>query len=192
MKTVSVTAAMLLESSASNADRVWVQIAVEGEFKGYRGGELPFKFDRAVFDQIVANFRKSKSYKLGADGLGASDVIAWDFHHASEAPANSGEIPTMGAPAQCWIQELDVRRGAGGKAELWAFTRWLEPAKTYIKAGQYKWASVAVVLNAVDAQTGAQLGPMLTSVAITNRPFIEGMQSLAASRDRAAATMINP
>ena len=185
----AATASILLASVALDATPApadgakWQEVALEGEFKGYGGGEQPFTFDKARFDALVKNFRAHPSYKAGSDGVGCADVVAWDFSHASEYPPFMGELPTAGAPAQGWVQELDVRLRADGTTySLWALTRWLEPAKTYIAEGRYKWASVAVNLEAVDAVSGEALGPVLTSIAITNSPFIEGMLELAATR----------
>jgi hypothetical protein len=163
---------------------VWVQVTQEIDAKGYPGGR--FKFDRTIFDQVVANFRTHPSYVAGADGIGVADVVPWDFHHASEMDPTEGTIPSGGAPAQGWVQELDIREGANGKAQLWALTRWLEPARTYIKNGQYKWASVVVLFDSRDPVTNQNVGAMLTSVALTNQPFVEGMAPLIAASRRAA------
>lgn len=164
---------------------VWVQITSEGDYKGYPGGR--FKFDRATFETILINFHNHPSYD------GAQGVIPWDFHHASEFSPSDGTIPVSGAPAQGWISELEIREGNDGKAQLWARTNWLEPARGYIKAGRYKWASVVVDFGARDPETNEKLGAQLISVAITNNPFVEGMQPLvAASKDarRPAAAMV--
>lgn len=170
-----------LDATTAEADGPkWQQVALEGTYKGYAGGTRPFAFTKEIFDRIVANFRSHPSYAKGADGVGQNAVVAWDFHHASEAEPTSGVIPSSGAPAQGWVHELDVRTGADGKSELWALTKWLPTAREYVKAGAYKWASVAVVFNAVDSLSGVELGPVLTSIALTNMPFIEGMQELAA------------
>jgi hypothetical protein len=164
---------------------VWVQVTAEGDFRGYSGGR--FKFDRATFDTIIANFHNHPSYVAGADGVGIADVVPWDFHHASEYAPTEGTIPATGAPAQGWVRELAVRQGPDGD-ELWALTRWLEPARSYIKAGQYKWASVVVDFGTRDPRSGEKVGATLVSVAITNNPFVEGMAPLvAASRQRVAA-----
>jgi hypothetical protein len=176
---LSAATAAVAEGSEEQ-DRVWVQIAAEGEYKGYAGGSQTFTFNEAVFGKIVANFRAHPSFSAGPDGFGNQNVVAWDFHHASEMPATEGTIPVAGAPAQGWVQDLAVRKSETGAVELWALTHWLEPAKTYIKEGRYQWASVSVIFNAVDARTAAALGPVLTSVALTNNPFIEGMNKLAA------------
>ena len=166
-------------------DATWVQVASEGLFKGYAGGTKSFTFDSNVFSKLVENFRRHQSYKKGPDGVGCEDIIAWDFHHASEMMPAEGSIPTSGAPAQAWIRELAIRQNPENQQfELWALTNWLEPAKTYVRENRYKWASVSVVFDAIDAKTAQKIGPILTSVALTNQPFIEGMQKLAAERWR--------
>jgi hypothetical protein len=166
---------------------VWVQVAAEGKYDGYKGGEVSFTFDERVFTQIVDNFHKHPSFKVGADGKGIGDVIAWDFHHASEQPANDGVIPFAGAPAQGWVRDLETRFDDDGNAQLWALTIWLEPARSYILDKRYQWASVSVVFDAVDPKSGDNVGAVLTSIALTNAPFIEGMQPLAASKQAAVA-----
>ena len=161
---------------------VWVQVARAGEYNGYAGGSQSFTFDQTIFDGVVKNFREHPSFQLGPEGKGVADVIAWDFHHASEMPATEGTIPFTGAPAQGWVLDLETRVDANGEVQLWALTRWLEPARTFIREGRYQWASVSVVFDAVDPVSGKVVGPVLTSIALTNQPFIEGMQPLAASK----------
>jgi hypothetical protein len=161
-------------SQPAGAGPSWVQIATAGNYAGYAGGA--FVFDAQVFAQTITNFRANPSYRAGT-----SDVIPWDFNHASASFAADGSIPISGTPAQGWIQELQCRAGADGVLQLWALTRWLEPARSYIQAGQYRWASVVVGFDCRDAKTGANIGAVLESVALTNNPFIEGMQPLVAA-----------
>ncbi len=178
----SITAATPFAAAELTEQPIWVQVATAGTYKGYAGGEVEFTFDLPLFKQVIANFRKHPSYTLGADGVGAKNVVAWDFHHASEMPATSGNIASLGAPAQGWIRELDVRTDDKGAVTLWAYTKWLEPARTYIKEERYQWSSVSILFDAVDAKSGQRIGAVLTSVALTNQPFIEGMQPLAADK----------
>ena len=159
----------------------WQHVANEGQFLGYRHGEDPFAFTRETFEQIVSNFQKNTQYKAGPDGVGMADVIPWDFEHASEQYAADGSIPTDGAPAQGWIREVKVVDGPDGKAQLWALSIFFPIARKYILEGQYKWSSVAVILNAVDSITGERIGALLTSIALTNHPFITDLTPLAAS-----------
>jgi len=168
------------EAAAANDNgAVWVQVAAEGEFKGHPAG--PFTLTEAVFDQVIGNFRSHPSYAAGPEGMGASRVVAWDFHHKSETDDPS--IAIQGAPAQGWVLELEKRKGPGGW-QLWALTEWLEPARSYVQQGKYQWASIAVWPESVDPKTGEAIGWYLSSVALTNDPFIQGMAPLAASHRR--------
>jgi len=179
LKTIRL-ACVALEAGAAAATSPtsWVQVALSGDYAGYPGGG--FRFTVETFGQLIRNFRSHPSFELGPMGEGVTDVIPWDFNHASELSPTSGSIPREGAPAQAWAQDLQLRIGRKG-VELWAKTRWLEPARTYVKNGQYKWASVTVIFDARDPRTGQNLGALLTSVAFTNQPFIEGMSELVAA-----------
>lgn len=176
-----------LEGDDADSDEPrWLHVATEGDYPGYYGGEKPFAFTRDDFAQMVANLRAHPSYSAGSDGVGCVDVIPWDFGHASERDPAEGALPIAGAPAQAWTREFEIRVGTDGKAQLWALTRYLETAKGYVKNGQYKWASVAVTFNAIDPLSANDVGCVVTSIAFTNTPFIEGMEQLAANRRVAA------
>lgn len=161
----------------------WVQVTREGNFPGYLGGMKPFAFTRVHLDEMVANLKANPAYVAGATGAaGTAPVIPWDFNHASEADPTSGDLPVNGAPSQGWTMDMEVRTGTDGTAELWALTKFNDIARAYVRAGQYLWASVAVAFNAVDQESGQNIGTIVTSIALTNTPFIEGMSKLVASR----------
>ena len=180
-----ITLLVRLDAAAAAVDTpdpVWVQIATEGEYLGYRDGAMPFEFTAQTFAQVVANLRAHPNYVRGPDGYGIEGVVAWDFNHASEHDATAGSLPQLGAPAQGWALDFEVRQGADGKAQLWSLTRWLEPLRTYIREKRYQWASVSLLFDAIDPVSGKNVGAIITSVAATNTPFIEGMNPLAATR----------
>ncbi len=156
----------------------WIQVAEAGQWNGHPSG--PFEFNRLVFEQIIANFRAHPSYLAGPDGYGSADVVPFDFDHASEQDPTSGVLPVRGAPAQAWALDLEIR-SVDGVDQLWALTRYLEPARTYVREGKYKWTSVAVWPEAKDPVTGLNVGWYLSSIAFTNDPFIQGMVPIAAS-----------
>jgi hypothetical protein len=154
----------------------WIQIAKTALFKGYVDGQV--EFTKAMFDTLVANFRANPAYVKGADGWGKTDVVPWDFNHGSE------NDPVSHPEAQAWTLDLDVRATSSPNTfELWSLTRVLEPAKSFIQAGKIKWASVAIWKTAVDPVSGRDIGPLLTSVAFTNVPFVQGMDPIAARLD---------
>jgi len=143
---------------------VWVQLAKAGTFKGHRSGA--FTLDSRTFTEIVANFNATENKQ-----------IPIDFEHATEADPAEGQIAVNGAPAQGWIKALDIR--AGG-TELWGLVEWGDKAREYIKAGQYKFFSPAIRFNSKDRVSGKPVGARMTSGALTNNPFLDGMMPLAA------------
>jgi phage I-like protein len=152
----------LVELSDSDGP-AWIQVAQAGEY--FKSG-YPFKLNAQVFTDIITNFNTTKNR-----------VIPIDFEHASEADATEGEIPIRGAPAQGWITKLEMREDG---ESLWALVDWLPLARQYIKSGQYKFFSPAIRFNARDKTTGKVIGARMTSGALTNNPFLDGMVPLAA------------
>lgn len=161
----------------------WVQICRAGEYKGYSAG--PVVWTDKEFGQIVDNLHRHPAFRAGADGIGVEPVVPYDYEHASEAPPTSGSIPQVGAPACGWVYDLQVRMGADNVPQLWALSKFLPQALAQIRSGAYRWTSVAVWTDAVDPVSGAALGAQLTSVALTNQPFVQGMAPIAASAKRA-------
>jgi hypothetical protein len=169
------------ETAADAKDEaVWVQAAEAGTFKGYSGGGKPVKLDKKLFDQVVKNFHAHPSFSKGADGVGDADVIPVDFHHANEQPA--ALIAAKGAPAQGWVQDVETRDGDDGNLQLWARVRWLEQAKQYVRDGAYKWLSIAIWPDTLHPVSGENIGWYMSSIALTNDPFIQGMEPIAAKR----------
>lgn len=157
----------LATTCSDDAGPVWIQIAKVGAFKGHPAG--PFEMTPATFDEIVRNFRATSNRR-----------IPIDFEHASETDPTSGSIPTVGAPAQGWIVDLDNRGAAG----LWGLVEWGDRAREYIRSGAYRYISPAIRFGSRDRVTGQQIGARLTSAGLTNQPFLDGMAPLAA-RDAA-------
>lgn len=156
----------------------WCQIGCVGAWRGHPTG--PFELTLTDLQQIVANFRGNPAYTPAPN---FSRVVAFDFHHASEQ--RPAELGMAGAPAQAWALELEVRGD-----QLWALVDYLEPARTYVREGRYRWVSMALSPHGVDPVSGEDCGWMLSSIALTNDPFIQGMVPLAASRGAATEMQI--
>jgi hypothetical protein len=152
---------------------VWNQLNKLGAFRGHPSG--PFEITEQINAEIERNFRATHNQK-----------IPIDFEHASEQDPTAGTIPTEGAPAQGWIHDLQNR----GRAGLWGLVEWLEPLRSYIKQGKYKFFSPAIRFGAKDRVTGQPIGARMTSGAATNNPFLDGLMPLAAS-DRGAGTSVD-
>lgn len=158
----------------------WIQLCAVGSYV-YRG--TPVEITAATFDAMIANFRAHPAYKpeartlFGADvneaqKLGVavtSGVVALNFDH-----------PPQGAPrpGHGWFLELERRGG-----ELWGLV-WMDPdAHTGMLAMKWKWTSIEWSGAAVDNK-GAEIGPYLSGVALTNDPFVQGMTPIQMARPK--------
>ena len=152
--------------------RTWNQIARYGEFRAHPQG--PFRFSAREFREIVANFRALKNGRVPVD-----------YEHTSERhPEN---VAQQGVPAVAWVVALDDRGDAG----LWAEFEWVDPrAVEYVRSGQYLYLSPAVQFASRDKETNTERGARLTSVALTNHPFLDGMAPVTASATAPAAPSV--
>lgn len=144
------------------AKPVWIQIAKTGSFKGHSQGE--FAITTQTFAEIIRNFKSTENRR-----------VPIDFEHASEQPASEGAIPMLGAPAQGWIIDLKIDGD-----RLMGLVEWMQLARDYIKEGKYRFLSPAIRFGARDRETGKPIGAKLSSAALTNQPFLDGMMPLAA------------
>jgi hypothetical protein len=144
---------------------IWVQLAECGKWAGHPAG--PFEMTSKTFSEIVSNFERR--------GL----PVPFDFEHASEADATQGSVPQDGSPAPAWVHRMDNR----GPAGLWGLVEWLDKARRLIQSGEYAFLSPAIRFGCKDPVTGAQVGARLTSVALTNQPFLTGLDQLRAAKD---------
>jgi hypothetical protein len=139
----------------------WNQLARPGRY--FKDGSF-FELDAKVFADIVRNFNASENKRVPVD-----------FEHASELRGSDGTIPVLGAPAQGWITAVDQR--ADG---LWGLIEWNDLAKQYIEGKNYRYLSPAIRFGCKDAHSGQNIGSRLTSTALTNVPFLDGLQQVAA------------
>ena len=126
-------------------------------------GKLKFAITRLDLGRIVRNFRKR----------GMETVI--DYEHASEQPevAAGGPIPAAG-----WLRTMEDEPDPQGV--LWGEAEFTERARNMIAGSEYRRLSPAINWGARDKETGEQQGATLTSMALTNRPFL-AMPAIALS-----------
>ncbi|MDO9233037.1 MAG: phage protease [Methylotenera sp.] len=129
-----------------------------GEFKPADGRKLPFdsiKLTADIASNVIALVAARKN-----------DTLI-DYEHQSLYAKENGK-PVIAAG---WFHEMEFR--ADG---LWAINiGWTETAKLRIKEKEYRYISAVCLC---DADTGAVVD--IISVALTNTPAIDGLQSLAA------------
>lgn len=174
-----------IAESAKGSGLRWVHCCSSGTFLGHPKFKR-IEWNAAVFQTIVDNLHKHPSYRKGPDGVGCARVIPWDYEHANEMQKMSGNVSREGLPAISWTYDLQVRNSANG-AQLWALTEWLPTARKQVQNGEYQGCSVCVLPNYINPVTGINQGPTLTSIALTNSPFVQGMEPLAATANQGGA-----
>jgi len=140
-------------------------IAVTGSW--VKAGQK-FTITPADFERIAANFSK-----LGTDGRAKDDVVV-DYEHQSEFPIPMGPVTAAG-----WVKAIVPP--AAGERMLYADVEFTDEARAMIAAKKYKYVSPAIVWSERDKRTGQPQGATLTSLALTNRPFLEELPALTLS-----------
>ena len=141
----------------ADSSQAWAQVLRVGKFSHPAYGE--FEVTPEHLQNMVRNFREGVRPK-------APTKLVVDYNHGDQSGRAAG-----------WITDLEVRNGT----ELWAQVEWTEEAAEAIRRREYQFTSAEISWAYQDKESGEDRGPTLLAMAITNRPFVEGMQPLALS-----------
>ena len=97
-----------------------------------------------------------------------------DWEHLSSEPSDKGK-------AAGWVKDLVKEDGC-----LFASVEWTDEAAAQIRTKAYRYISPEFDFNYRDKDTGKRVGPTLLAVALTNHPFIEGMEPVVLSSELSA------
>jgi len=144
--------------AADGAGLVEIPIAVTGAWKR---GSSEFSLTQDDLGRMAANFKKRKNGEINVD-----------YDHASEMTdvARGGPIPSAG-------RILKMRSNGA----LYAGIEFTARALELIRNKEYRYVSPAIDWSATDKQTGNPQGTTLTSLALTNRPFLEELPPIRLS-----------
>lgn len=135
----------------------WAQILTVGRWKHPSYGDLPIT--AADLRELKANFE-----------AGARRFVYADFDHGIARASGDGNGITAGE-----VKSLELRNG---DTELWALFEPTPRARERIAAKEYRYTSADFATAYRDKLSGKQWGKVLRGFALTNTPFIEGMQPL--------------
>jgi phage I-like protein len=148
-----------LKNNIEVGSDAWQKIGVPGKWDGHPTGT--FTMDTAVFEQMVANYETAQI-----------DIVC-DYEHQT--------LWGVEAPASGWIHKepisLKVENG-----ELYAKIDWTDRAKAYIEATEYRYLSPVFAPNTISQKDASNIGWTLHSVALTNKPFLEELDEVAANK----------
>ena len=156
-----------ITGDGADARTTWIHVAPEGTWEGHPDGA--FTLSRAGFLSCVADCERRMT------------PPSVDYEHASIYP--TGE-PT---PAAGYVQRLEIRRDG-----LWALVEFTRRAADMIRGGEYRFCSGVFAFERRDRQTGEVIPCMLDSIALTNRPFIDGQAPIALSQRALAERDMTP
>ncbi len=142
----------------ANSPTTWVQILLTGKWKHPTYGDM--NITPELLRELKENF-----------DAGARDLVYADYDHGTRRPDGTGNAIVAGE-----IKAVELRNG---DTELWAEYEPTEPARQKIANKEYRRTSADFETGYKDKRTGKPLGSVLCGFALTNRPYIEGMQPLA-------------
>jgi len=142
----------------------WNKLGTFGVFKGHSSG-APFEMNREVFDQIEKNFRDY-----------SADVVL-DYEHASEMSVSDSPSKAKGeAVAAGWIKDIQSRPDG-----LYGLVAWTDSAREKIKKQEIRFISPAIRFGAKHWKSGEPIGAVLSSAALTVRPYLRDLPAALAS-----------
>lgn len=140
----------------------WIQISKSGSWAGHSSG--PFQLTREHFESAIAEQAKLRT------------PLNFDYEHASASC-----IPVH-APSSGYASKLEIR-GEAGEETLWAYTRLTKKAVQEVLDEEYRHISPTWMFDHPDRELGEE-SPVLASlhsVALTNTPFLDGMEPITLS-----------
>lgn len=141
----------------------WIQIAKTGKFFSARYGK--FEITATDLRSMLANFKTITPI--------APTQLPVDYDHLSMDPKKPGD----GKAAGWFAGPMELREGG---TTLWAEVTFTPPAAESIRNSEYRFVSPSFVKNYV-WKDGKNIGTTLIAAAITNHPFLEGMDAVTLS-----------
>ncbi len=142
--------------------RAWLDLTREGVFAGYPTADGEgIEITRETLGHLLASVKRAET-PIPVDGGGVS------LPHEM--------VRDSGVGAAGWILDAAIMEDKSGRAHLWGYVELLPEVADAVAAGQLLFGSVAYDEGGVDRETGDPIGPALHSYALTNKPFVPGLQ----------------
>jgi hypothetical protein len=164
------------EAQASDDGLVWKEVLREGEWS-YRPGAGQKPTEKPL--RVIAGNSANPEEEIGFADLieafedGAMDHVTVPTSHADHPHENTG-----------FVRQLEIRQDEDGTNRLYAGFEFTEPdIKEKALRGTIANTSVGVIFDYVKKSTGKVYKMALGHIALTNKPWIDGMKPFAASED---------
>lgn len=141
-----------------------IQVVPFGKWKGYKGagGEL------VEFEVTKELGLKAIQYHRQFDERFPQRDLPIDYEHQT---LSGGEAPAAG-----WYKNLYLKSdGIYTKVK-----EWTKKAEQYLLNKEYRYQSPVLMFNDVDGETGEKIPLWISSIALTNSPFLNGIAPVVA------------
>jgi cation transport regulator ChaB len=142
-----------------------VDICRVGKWKHRRYG--PLDFNDAVLQNILANFNKQV----------IGHKVPCDYEHDIFNPL----IPGEQKKAAGQVETLELTADESGILHLHGKVNWTPKGRQAVSDREFQYISPVIEMNYVDKESGAELGPTLVAIALTNVPYLTRLSPIAAS-----------
>jgi phage I-like protein len=150
----------------------WIQVLRVGKFWSPKYKD--FAVTKATLATMVENF-KTVTPKPPTE-------FPLDYNHGTNRPATVEQGKAAG-----WIKDVELR---ANDTELWAQVELTEQAADLVRNKEYRFVSATFEFDHVHSEGPARkknIGATLMAAALTNTPFVEGMQPVTLGREAAIA-----
>lgn len=162
---------VVLADDKSNA--TWIQVATTGTFHSDRYGIISITPDD--LRTMLRNYQHEHPV--------APTELMLDFEHLSANPQNPRDGESAG-----WFKQLQLR---ADDKELWALVELTDDAATAVRQKKYRYISPEIARSYKSKRDGKPKGMCLKAAALTNRPFLEGMEPVSLQLSDARGTVID-
>jgi len=176
-----------------------VPLAITGK---WARGTTTFAITRQDLESIVRNFRGRQNGEINVDYDHASEmpevaaggpvpsagrIVRLDAPEAADGSRESGVGSRGKEDSRFQMQDFTIsapESRAPSPESRWLLYGWFEPtarARELLEQREYRFISPAIEWGAKSKRTGKSQGTTLTSVALTNRPFLEELPQIRLS-----------
>jgi hypothetical protein len=168
----ATTIALADDDGGSGPAVTWIQVLRVGKFWSPRYRD--FSVTKSTLAKMIENYRNFTPK--------APTELPLDYNHGTNQPDTIEQGKAAG-----WIKDLELRED---DTELWAQVALTSEAADLVRNQEYRYVSATFEFDHVHTdgeQRQKHIGPTLMAAALTNTPFVEGMQPVTLDKQSSIA-----
>jgi hypothetical protein len=157
----------------ADGNTTWIQVAKTGTFHSPLYGV--FSITQDDLRTMLRNYQHEHPI--------APTELMLDYEHLSANP----DSPSSGEAAG-WFKQVELR---SNDHELWARVELTDEAADKVRKKKYRYISPEIARKYKSKRNGRDIGFTLRAAALTNRPFLEGMEPVSLQLSDARGNVID-